>query len=120
MMARPRVLPEAFPVLEALDRLRADIGSAEARDFGRRSGLRLLCVAVDDPDFDYDAVPCAHLLRHLRYELRDEPVALALTRRVFVRRLFPFNAALILFPDIPPIEATLQCTIAIQMEELTR
>ena len=102
-----RGLLEAFPVLEALDRLRVEFGSTEARGFGRRNGLRVLCVAVADADFDAPS----HLLRDLRHELRDEPAALALTRRAMVRRLFPLDAAdttVILFLDIPAIEATLQ------------
>lgn len=94
---------EAFPILDALNRLHRDIGSARARLFlpgldPSLDELRLLCVAcADKADLD-------KLSRDLAAELIDDHASAVLASRVAIMEL-THGLVVVAFREIPCLKA---------------
>jgi hypothetical protein len=92
------VLPEAWPVLEALRALSIDVGSVDARKVfvDAPADVRLLCCAV------VDAAAIDELARNLARELVDE-AARELVKRVAIKA-GPLGTAVVIFRDIVALD----------------
>jgi hypothetical protein len=98
------VMPDAFPIVEALRRLHRDIGSVAAHLVAREgeppppAGLRLFCVGcVDAADVD-------KLSRDLSAELRHDPIAARLASKVAVIEM-DHGLCVVVFRDLACVSA---------------